>query len=388
VSWSAGAPYVQYNIATTIDAAFGSAGSKMIKVFVMDEDGEASDTLTYNLSVEQGAPVIDSIKIDTTINNIFVKDSRKYRVYCSDINGKVKKIYASWNSGSSTVDSINVDITGSGNGEFTHYYDTTLSGNRTVRFSVMDDDSVVSGYKDTTFTVHKAPPVLSGDKADTLWVVIDSGVERNYPIHINHTDTNGTIGSCFWSGNPSPLGRATSTDTIMRNFSAGDLIVPFNMYIYGRDDDSLVRGGRFVVFADSAPPMVTFLDRETAQDSIVFKWENLHDTHDGVKTKVQIYIKQGTAGEPNIPLFDTLNLPSLDDPRFRSQLVGGIPCYTYKYKCPFQGAGRWRVVLQDARGSRTAAPAMIGDRRFLQHHREKKEFKNEKVYGQTNGNNR
>jgi len=56
-------------------------------------------------------------------------------------------------------------------------------------------------------------------------VIVNNGVGTLYPVHINHFDTNGTIVNYYWNEADASLGRMTATDTIMRPFSAGDLVV-------------------------------------------------------------------------------------------------------------------------------------------------------------------
>jgi len=222
------------------------AGSKTVRAKVMDFDGVVSDASSLTVNVQLGAPTVDSVSVDTTGKNIFVKDVRTYKVYVSDVNGTVTNIYAAWNNGANPDTSIAVVINKSGYGLIPHAYDTTFSGSRVARFWAQDEDTVRSiNSKDTSITVRLGALVLFGDNPtkDTVWTVIDSGVERIYPVHINHYDTNGTILNYYWNGSGATLGRPTTTDTIMRNFSAGDLVVPFNMWISGKDDDSLVRAG-------------------------------------------------------------------------------------------------------------------------------------------------
>jgi hypothetical protein len=209
------------------------------------------------------------------------------------------------------------------------------------------------------FTVRLAPPVLWGDGSnkDTLWVPITNGVGTSHPytMTIHNQDTNGTIQRFYWSEDgsfDSTTAIKTADSNRTRTFSQLELLGGIPTWVYGRDDDGLVRGGDFIVYADSAPPAPTFFNQGTSTDSVVFKWEKKQDTHDGLKTKLQIYISQGTTSTPSTPLFSS-TLPTLDDPRIGSETVGGIPCFTYKFKCPFSGAGRWSVMLQDARGSQT-----------------------------------
>jgi hypothetical protein len=222
----------------------------------------------------------------------------------------------------------------------------------------------MSSSKDTTLTVRLAPPVLWGDTTgtpfDTTFVVINNGAGVSYNLHIHAYDTNGVNFKpvrYYWSEESSF--DSTSVNTVKTNDTArsrtiGTLEINhgWTSWIYARDDDGLVRGRQFTIFADSAPPAPTFFTFAQSSDSVILKWTAVQDAHDGLKTQVQIYIAQGTTSTPSTPLF-TGSLPTLGDSRFGSENVGGIQCYTYKFKCSFSGAGRWSVMLQDARGSQT-----------------------------------
>jgi hypothetical protein len=256
------------------------------------------------LTVQLGAPTIDSIKVvNISGNNLFVKDTCKWRVSVSDVNGKVKKIYAIWNGGLTPDDSIAVTISGSGYGEISHAYDTTLHGDRTVKFLVADEDSEMSTIKDTTIFVRKGAPVIYADGVtqDTIWVVIDSGVGRAYPVRINHADTNGTIVNYFWNEAGETLGRSTVTDTVHRNFGLSDVVAPgFPMWIYGRDDDGLTRGGKFIVYADSVPPVpvVSHNVPVAPNDSITIYWKE-KDLKEGDLTEYLILLREDVDPDPS-----------------------------------------------------------------------------------------
>jgi hypothetical protein len=329
------------------------AGARTIRAIVKDNDGLTSDTLSFTVNVRSGAPVIDSVRIDTTGNNLFVKDVRSYKVYASDTNGAIRKIYASWNNGSTADDSVTVS---SGYGVITHAYDTAISGSRTIKFWAKDDDTLTSDTLKEAIVVRLAAPMLWGDArattGDTTWVIVNNGVGTLYPVHINHYDTNGTIANYYWNETSSSLGRMTTSDTIMRNVSASELIVPFNMWIYCRDDDSLLRGGKFVVFADSVPPAPQ-VSHIAGTDSITIYWSG-KDAKDGDSTQYRILLKEG--GEP-----DSTATPSdlLSDWK-RGYEIDTDMGYDYKYKIKLTASNPkqkyyYQVHARDARRSVTTS---------------------------------
>jgi hypothetical protein len=86
------------------------------------------------------------------------------------------------------------------------------------------------------------------------------------------------------------------------------------------------------------------------------KWLKVQDAKDAGKTKIQVFTKQGSSGDPNVPLFAE-PLPTLDSATIFSTETIGTDSYTVcKFKKTFSGVGSWKVVLRDARGTETVAP--------------------------------
>jgi hypothetical protein len=295
--------------------------------------------------------VIDSVRIDTAGNNLFVKDVRSYKVYASDTNGIVGKIYVSWNNGSTADDSMTVS---SGYGVITHAYDTAMSGSRTIRFWAKDDDTLTSDTLKDPVVVRLAAPVLWGDNLtkDTIWTIINNGYGINYNAHINSYDTNGTIVQYYWSDAGSfDVNTATKTnDSIYSRFiGINDVNNGFPIWIYGRDNDSLTRGGKFVVFADSVPPAPQ-VSHIAGTDSITIYWSG-KDAKDGDSTQYRILLKEGS--EPDST--DTADI--LSDWK-RGYEIDTDMGYDYKYKFKLTTSSPkqkyyYQVYARDARGSVT-----------------------------------
>jgi hypothetical protein len=322
------------------------AGAKMIRAIVKDDDELTSDTLGFAVNVRSGASVIDSVRIDTTDNNLFVKDVRKYSVYVSDTNGIIRKIYVSWNNGSTADDSVTVS---SGYGVMTHAYDTAISGSRTIKFWAKDDDTLTSDTLKDPVVVRLAAPVLWGDKGDTVWVVVNKGY-GSYYYRPNHYDTNGVIDT-FYFGLNNDINSATAKYRVdssaitvdAANIHNGNLF----RYIWGRDDDSLTRGGKFVVFADSVPHAPSVHDVE-GTDSITIYWSG-KDAKDGDSTQYRILLKEG--GEP-----DTATSSDLLSGWKRGYKASDDSHYAYMIKFKVAHSVNnyyYQVHARDARGSVT-----------------------------------
>jgi hypothetical protein len=227
-----------------------------------------------------------------------------------------------------------------------------------IIYWVRDDDSVMSSSKDTTITVRLAPPVLWGDNPtkDTVWTIINNGYGINYNVHINSYDTNGTIGRYYWSeagSFDSTTATKTNDSLYSRLIGINDVNHAFPIWIYGRDDDGLVRGRQFIAFADSAPPapVVTF---SISAGGGIINWRG-KDTKDGNQTQYEILLKKGTT-DPVEPtnIISQYNAGS----NYSAATVGG---FDFSYSFITQGTGEYhcQVIAKDARGTISRSTVVI-----------------------------
>jgi hypothetical protein len=347
--------------------AITDSGTATIRFRASDNHGFTHDTL-FTLQVRSGAPRIDSLRIDTTGANLFVRDTRKYRVHASDVNGKITRLYAAWDSGTVAADSITLSTPmPSIDTAFTHAYDTALAGRRLVRFWARDDDGVYSARKDSAITAHKAPPLVYADKADTAWVIVDNGAGKSYPIHINHSDTNGNVIAFFWNEADSSLAHRTATDTIMRNIGILEVNHGWPMWIYGRDDDSLTRGGRFTVFADSAPRAITASYSDATGK---FSWSGL-DAKDSLATEFRILVKKGSQPDTSANSPDTAkDWTRADDPAFNYNAALPKP-FSWTFTPANCASGQtctyfYQIVSRDSRGTKSMGQYSSGNFDYAQ----------------------
>jgi hypothetical protein len=175
--------------------------------------------------------------------------------------------------------------------------------------------------------------------------VINNGVGVNYKIHINSRDTNGTIQKYIWNFNSTIDSSAqfvTTDSQYTKIFTQIEMNQAQNIWIYGRDDDGLLRGGEFVFFADSAPPEPSLGSPGISGDSVQFVWQNA-DAKDGDSTQFQI-------------LFDTSNPPTtVVKPFGTCKKLGGL--FYYWYHPAASGIYRFKVIARDARG--TTSPSQV-----------------------------
>lgn len=262
-----------------------------VSVTVLDNDS-ISISKDYAVNVKQGKPIVTILGIDTLDDNLFVNDLRKYYVNAADSNGNIEKIFVSWDGDNIAEDSI-IFITNSSNIDtaFTKTFDTTQNGANDLRFWAIDDDSIHSDNKDTTINIRLGAPVLEADIDDTIWVVIDNGTGENYTVHINSIDTNGTINRFYWheaATFDTTSGSCIKTDdsTRTRVVDVSNMHTGIPMHIYGKDDDNLMRGGQFIIFADSIPPEPSVSHASELND-IKISWSG-KDAIEGDETEYQI----------------------------------------------------------------------------------------------------
>lgn len=228
-----------------------------------------------------------------------------------------------------------------------------------IIYWVRDNDTIMSiASKDTTFTVRLAPPVLWGDNPtkDTVWTIINNGV-GNYAIHINSRDTNGIIGKYIWnftSALDSTTLYSTPDSQYTKLFTGNDINKSLDMWIYGRDDDGLMRGGHFVVFADSAPrPIVGTYNSAVHQ----FQWSGI-DAIDSLSTMYRILVKKGTqlGASDTTAQFIAKDWTAGSDPAFSYTATNPLP-FTWVFTPP-QGSGLYyfQIIARDKRGSISALP--------------------------------
>jgi hypothetical protein len=309
--------------------------------FKVIDKTEFSSISSFPVHISSGAPKVDNVNITgPTGSTFYVNDSIRFRVNVSDNNGVPKQIKASWNNEFSPVESLNVIAGGSqslGYVEFTHKYDTTHAGNKTVRFWVDDNDTVLSAPDARTITMHMGAPAIWGNSGDTIWVPVKQGY-GDYYYKPNYIDTNGTIDT-FYFGLTDNISQAAkgivdnAKITVEQATSHNGTVI---RYIWGKDDDGIIRGGRFVVYADSAPPVPALGNVTIQGDSVKLVWEK-SDFKDGDLTLFQIQC-------------DTNNSPVTIVKAFGTCRKSGTEFY-YWYHPPLSGRYRWKITAKDARGS-------------------------------------
>ncbi|MDG5814572.1 hypothetical protein QA601_05765 [Chitinispirillales bacterium ANBcel5] len=348
---------VEFHFRTVSDT-----GKWVISAKAVNSKGYESEVKRDSVLVEPGYPVIRSIKPDIPV---WVLDPVEIVIDAYD-NSEVERYWVSidggttWKESESGTNSVLLE-----NG-FPLTEDDTTYLDVLVR---VRDDMGLEAEREFKLEVLLGVPKLegfvsgAGAEKDTFFVVVDTGA-GTYPLHeLGARALVGEIEQYYWSFEESfDTSVAQSSSDPVIEIDVADSVIndkAATMWIYARDSRGILGGGEFVVVADSVPPAPSHFDREIVENSVVLKWNAVQDAYDGPDTRVQIYVKEGISGEPDRALFDEDNLPTLGDGTFGTETVAGYDYFTYKFEASFTGPGRWRVVLEDARGSRTPGTDVV-----------------------------
>ena len=315
-------------------------------------DLNRTDTLDKKLVVRSGKPKLISSAVDTIRSAIFVKDNRKFTVQGISSCGTLDSIIAIWPGRT-------VEKSSAFNGKvvFSHKFESDAAGKQVLKFVGHDNTGSISDTLFDTINVRLGAPVLWGDvsgKSDTIFIVVNKGYSGSnaiYYAHVNGYDTNGTIQKYYWSNNPWPdSGNVGPFDSMKYDVGKARINTGEEYYVYGRDDDGNVNGGKFIIFADSAPPPPSVFDREFVGDSVRLLWNRVLDKKDSLGTQVKIMITYGSTGEPDQVLSPYQSASKFATSGPNSEYFS----YTFKPGAQSGTSVRWRVWLKDTRGSETA----------------------------------
>jgi hypothetical protein len=187
---------------------------------------------------------------------------------------------------------------------------------------------------------------------------VDRGSGINYNLHVNSKDTNGVIVRYYWDersvfdSTTLPPERKTADSLFSRTIGAVEVNQGWPIWIYARDDDGLVRGGRFVVFADSAPrPIVAAYNSPAAPGK--FSWSGL-DAKDSLATEYRILVKKGSAPDTSATSPDTAKNWTPGSAAEFWYTPGNAKPFSWTYT-PTQGTGTYfyQIVARDKRGTKS-----------------------------------
>ena len=321
-------------------------GPKQVKIWAVDEDTIQSAIFTLAVNVRLGAPVIDSIAPDT----VWVRDVNLFTVHASDTNGHADSFEIDWNNDGAYDDR-------NGSGVFTHAFDTSTTGMRSVLAHVMDNDSVWSTRALSVLVRLGRPMVKEGTNSDSIqWVrgaVYDTMFyvykgSGNTWVIVDTSDTNGFMQRFDWDrGNDGSWDYTTTQPALYQffNLNAASLVS-----VRGKDDDSVNSNKLpFYVFPDEPPPVPT-VTSDPITGGRKISWSG-KDAKDGNSTQYKIIALKSPDGNPVTPS-ETADI--VQDWQAGSLFASGSPYDDFSFTfTPNGGTGKYfyQVISRDARGS-------------------------------------
>jgi hypothetical protein len=183
VAWTGSSPFNRYP-ASSFHYTFTTSGTKTVRLFVVDNQGDASDTTADSVVVRIGRPVVDSMTVDAPLTALFVLDTQTYRVWARDTNGVVDSVKVFWTRGDSTQQKITTPLK--------HAFLLADSGTQTLKALVKDNDGLWSDTLRQTVRVRVGRPLVRSIKADA-----DVFVKERRRYTISAIDSAGKIDTFF-----------------------------------------------------------------------------------------------------------------------------------------------------------------------------------------------
>jgi hypothetical protein len=179
-------------------------------------------------------------------------------------------------------------------------------------------------------------------------VVVDKDYGTYY-YRPNHNDSNGVIQRYYFGSNSDTNAAFYKGPLDSAQYAVTDLVINkgATQYIFGRDDDQYIGGGKFIVYADSAPPMPDII-ATNGDGGVKLMWSG-KDVKDGDATQYRILLKQGVSPTNTDVLQNykagTLYTAGDAGYQFKFAFTGGTTGSVYKYK----------IIAKDARGTESAS---------------------------------
>ncbi len=173
--------------------AYPSPGAKPLRLYVEDNLGFSSDTLSDTVIVKVGMPRVTKISVNTALEEVYISDNREFTFAGADSNDYIDSILVSWDG--DTVFEVR-EKASDDSLVCMHRFAREETGQAEIVVRVKDNDGLV---KDSivSITVKAGVPVIDSIAPDTVWVVDTN--EYRFAVR----DTNGTVDSLlvYWGYN-------------------------------------------------------------------------------------------------------------------------------------------------------------------------------------------
>jgi hypothetical protein len=181
-------PIISYN--------YPDSGAHAIKVFVVDSESQSSDTQSYSVFVRQGKPVIDGVvingkKVDTTLADIYVRQTQPLTVFSHDTNGQIDLIKIMRTNKTTSIDTSNYKSS-----EIAYQFPKESSGLNLLTVIVKDNSGLWSAPFNCSLNIKYGKPVVTSITSDSSIIIKDK--KRRFTISAQDS-ANASIDSIFVS---------------------------------------------------------------------------------------------------------------------------------------------------------------------------------------------
>jgi len=237
-----------------LNLSYSTSGWKQIYFKVVDSLNLQSQSYLDSVLVRSAVPVIDSVLLQHSESALYVNDSFNLVVYASDTNGTVNQVYVSWDGDSKAEDSCVLTIQKKEcTTRFSHIFDTSFAGEKTIRVWVIDDDGQSSLVYGKKVIVNKGAPEINGILPCEVWV-------NDYnKLTLKSTEVNGSIIKRWidWDANGVWDDSSTVTDIFffLWDTTFGDKIVTIKTKVM--DDDFIVTSKACSILVKMGRPVLS-----------------------------------------------------------------------------------------------------------------------------------
>ncbi len=260
IQWESG-PFNQ-SPDSVINHSFRSTGWKGLRVYVSDNDGYISDTLTDSVYVLSGKPSISHQFPDS----VWYRDTVQYQLTGIDSNGTISRYAVSWESGQA-FEFMNNNL-------FSHSY--LSEGLKEVKAFVIDDDSLSS---DTiTISIYVKLGLPSFESIRISKPLSEIFIRDSINFTVKGSDPDGFIDSVYLSSDNDTVFehkvKATSDSAVFRNivYSRADSGSK-KLLIKIKDTRGLTKDSTLSITVSSGAPSVDSLEPQEiwVVDSSIFR---------------------------------------------------------------------------------------------------------------------
>ncbi len=216
-----------------------NVGVNVFMVRAIDNDSLVSSPDTAEITVELGAPTIDSIPDKV----VAIKDSVILQVSGSDVNGEITKFLWAIDNDSDWTHETGAD------GTLKTYFPLGSQGIHPVRVKAIDDDTVESEIESFSIDVRLYKPVVSLNDKEQV------NINDSLTLSATGSDTNGVVVKYLWALDGTNFTDTTDKNSVTLVYNTDSTFIVRVIVI---DDDGFVsKAAQTAITVTLDPPVLT-----------------------------------------------------------------------------------------------------------------------------------